>query len=259
MAAIYEPSGKAREYSPLALNIYNGCDHHCRYCYVKGILAGADFPTPKKNLLVDLRKEAARGVDKQVLLCFMGDPYCKLEMTLGLTRQALEIMTHYDVPVAILTKGGPRIYRDVDIIKSFKSIKIGATLTFDNDGDSSEWEPDAAGPEERIEMLSRMHDEGIKTWVSIEPVIDPKQSLALIERTVGFVDQYKIGRWNHDSRAACIDWATFGKEAVEILRTNGKQFYVKNDLAIHVTDLHPEERDADLLAIKAYITQKTLF
>ena len=33
MSLIYEPKGKAREYSPLALNVYSGgCDHACRYC-----------------------------------------------------------------------------------------------------------------------------------------------------------------------------------------------------------------------------------
>ena len=30
---IYEPSGRAREYAPLALNLYNGCPHGCTYCY----------------------------------------------------------------------------------------------------------------------------------------------------------------------------------------------------------------------------------
>lgn len=34
MAAIYEPKGAAREYSPLALNYQTGCDHGCVYCYV---------------------------------------------------------------------------------------------------------------------------------------------------------------------------------------------------------------------------------
>lgn len=33
MSLIYEPTGKAREYAGLALNIYKGCTHGCRYCY----------------------------------------------------------------------------------------------------------------------------------------------------------------------------------------------------------------------------------
>ena len=37
MSIIYEPTGKAREYSPLAANFYDGCDHGCKYCYAPGI------------------------------------------------------------------------------------------------------------------------------------------------------------------------------------------------------------------------------
>jgi len=33
MPIIYEPSGKALEYSPLAANLYAGCGHRCVYCY----------------------------------------------------------------------------------------------------------------------------------------------------------------------------------------------------------------------------------
>ena len=34
MKIIYEPAGKAGEYSPLAANLYAGCTHGCKYCYV---------------------------------------------------------------------------------------------------------------------------------------------------------------------------------------------------------------------------------
>ena len=35
---IYEPSGKAREYSELAANFYTGCLHACKYCYCPSIM-----------------------------------------------------------------------------------------------------------------------------------------------------------------------------------------------------------------------------
>lgn len=34
MSTIYEPQGRAREYSPLALNFFRDCTHGCIYCYV---------------------------------------------------------------------------------------------------------------------------------------------------------------------------------------------------------------------------------
>ena len=33
MRVVYEPKGRAREYSELACNLYRGCVHGCRYCY----------------------------------------------------------------------------------------------------------------------------------------------------------------------------------------------------------------------------------
>jgi DNA repair photolyase len=37
---IYEPKGPAKEYADLALNIYCGCLHRCRYCFGPGVLWG---------------------------------------------------------------------------------------------------------------------------------------------------------------------------------------------------------------------------
>jgi DNA repair photolyase len=33
MNVIYQPKGRAREYAPLACNLYMGCTHGCKYCY----------------------------------------------------------------------------------------------------------------------------------------------------------------------------------------------------------------------------------
>jgi hypothetical protein len=38
MKIIYEPRGAAREYSPLAANLYRGCIHGCKYCYAPACL-----------------------------------------------------------------------------------------------------------------------------------------------------------------------------------------------------------------------------
>ena len=253
MSHIYTPKGKAREYSPLALNVYTGCDHNCEYCYLKGIIGNSRNPRPKKNLIDGLSKELdTTTINDQVLLSFLCDPYCHLDSELKLTRETLEILNKHNVPTAILTKGGNRIMRDQDLIKKFGNIKVGATLTFNNDTDSKKWEENAALPSERLEMLKYFHSIGIKTFASFEPVIEPEQSLNLIKSTLGYIDQYKVGKWNHDKRAHAIDWAKFGNEAVEILSSNNKDFYIKNDLACFIEGLTEQETNHDALALKSY-------
>jgi len=256
MQTIYEPKGKAREYSPLALNIYSGCDHDCTYCYVKtmphyklGCVDNAN-PKPRPGLLGELKRYLARNtVTNQVLLSFTGDPYCAREILVNTTYSVLCTFIDHNVPTAILTKGGERCLRDLTLFRKFKTIKVGATLTFDNLQDSLSWEPGAATPESRLNALRRLHDEGITTWASFEPVVDPAQSLRLIEQTLPFIDQYKIGRWNHDVRSHAIDWRAFGTEAVRILRANNKAFYVKHDLQPHIDGLTANETDMNYLSL----------
>jgi DNA repair photolyase len=261
MPLMYEPSGKAREYSPLALNHWTGCDHGCQYCYVPAMMLRYrpeyrhDQPNPR-DILADLERELAKPGGpprKQVLLSFTGDPYCQAEEKAGHTRKVLELLLRYGCAVAVLTKGGKRCLRDLDLFGWFGlRVKVGATLTFDSPRDSQRWEPGAAPPEDRLDTLKVLHDKGIKTWASFEPVIQPEQTLRLIERTLPYLDQYKIGKWNHDARAKAIDWATFALKAVTLLRKAGKHFYVKADLQEHCpVSLRPEEINADSLALKA--------
>ena len=205
MCKIYQPTGRAREYSPLALNLYKGCTHGCQYCYVPRMFKkwNKDYDhaqcTPSFNAK-EVEKYAAKyqGIDRQILLSFTGDPYCGIDNTP--THEALEILNRYQHHVAILTKGGTRCLKDIDLFKKFGNrIKVGATLTFDNDEDSLKWEPGGALPADRLSMLRELHNQGITTWASFEPVVIPEQSLTLLSMvaTLGYVDHVKIGKLNN--------------------------------------------------------------
>ncbi len=238
---IYTPSGRAREYSPLALNYFKGCNHGCIYCYVPNMLGRFNKEYDHNNVLIPekinlnkLKKSAekSRGCDQQILLSFTGDPYCDTDH--DTTSEVLKILKFYDHKVAILSKGGERILKDLDLIKSFGNrIKIGTTLTFDNEIDSLKWESGAALPKERINVLETLANNGIKTWASFEPVIYPNQSLNLLSKIVNFIDHVKIGKINNykgiDKK---IDWSKFIFDSVRILRKSGMndRFYIKKDL-----------------------------
>jgi len=256
MSLIYTPKGKAREYSPLALNVYSGgCDHGCKYCYCSGMQKafGREWsrnPVPRN--LRGLEREAQKA-DRQILLCFVGDPYCKAEAEHRVTREALALLESASCSVAILTKGGTRCLDDIEMFTSWPGtrIKVGATLTFRTNQKSQDWEPGAAIPDNRLESLSVLHKAGVKTWASIEPVIDPVESLAIIKASLPYVDAYKVGRWNHDNRSNVIDWNKFGMLAVSMIRSAGKALYVKVDLQPHFPAeyLTDAEKNIDTLAL----------
>jgi DNA repair photolyase len=240
MTTIYEPKGKAREYSPFALNLYLGCMHNCKYCYCCHTIQKTETEYyqslyPRKNIIAELEKELSKKrYDKQVLLSFVGDIYSENADGNECARQALEVLHRHDVPVAILTKGGKRCLKDLDIFKKFGSrIQIGATLTFFDEYKSHEWESGAASPAERLETLKTLHDNGIRTFASFEPVIEPTESIKLIEETLrtNCVDVYKIGKLNnYKGLDKVIDWTSFLKVVLNLLRKSSKQIYVKFDL-----------------------------
>jgi len=256
---IYTPKGMAREYSPYALNIYNGCDHNCKYCYVKTMpfrkqVLNSEIE-PRKDILVKLEKQLKKNeINEQVLLCFTGDAYCKADVKHETTREILKILLKYNVPIAILSKGGKRILRDLDLFKKFDKIKVGSTLTLTKNTDSLIYEPGASLPKERMETLKALHDEGIKTWVSFEPVIDTKQTIEILDITKDYVDQYKVGKMNHQK--SNIDWKTFGNEISKKLIEYGNEFYIKKDLYRYMTIKLPEKYiDQDYLVLREAITE----
>lgn len=237
MSVIYEPKGKAREYSPLACNIYLGCNHGCKYCYAPNIR----FTTrekylevkPRRNILQEFEKDCKKHTrtESQVLFCFMSDPYNSLEKELRLTRECLKLALKYDIPISILTKS-VSVLDDIDIIKKLgDKIQVGMTLTMFDDYLSKEWEPEAALPLERIETLKALKDNDVKTWASFEPVIIPEESLKIMEKSLGYVDVYRVGKLNNykgiDKK---IDWTDFLFKSSKMLRANQKPFYVKKDL-----------------------------
>lgn len=236
MSKIYEPQGRAREYSPLALNLYKGCTHGCVYCYVPKMFkrwnSDYDHAECRQNAdFADLEKSAKKlqGCNKQILLSFTGDPYPFEDDT---TRTALEILNKYNHKVAILTKGGGRCLKDLDIFKAFGNrIKVGATLSFITDDLSEKWEPGAALPSERLDTLKTLHENGIKTWASFEPVIDPDEALKLINESHSYLDHVKIGKLNGNKEVdSKVDWAKFLGDVVTLCRSLNLKFYIKESL-----------------------------
>lgn len=242
MCVIYEPKGKALEYSPLAANLYRGCSHGCQYCYVPGIPPYKfavnprqeffEHPSPRAGIVWALERDARkfRGDPRRILMSFTSDAYQPLEKERQITREALEILGRYGLHPQILTKAGEwAVKRDADVLMASGCV-WAATLTCDSDAASLAWEPGAALPGDRMEALKRAHAMGIETWVSLEPVIDPDAAIRIIHATHKYVDLYKVGKLNHHPLEASIDWADFLVRVEDALDAHHKARYIKVDL-----------------------------
>ncbi len=237
LKVLYTPSGRAGEYANhgYAVNLYRGCTHGCIYCYVPGVVRcdRAKFHAsvmPRPNILKYLEQDLAEvgKLPEPIFLCFTCDPYHPGDTLI--TRQAIELILASGNAVNVLTKGGMRAERDFDLLVSNKRNRIGATLTFLHEGTSRQYEPGAAPPDQRMAMLNVAWNLGISTWVSMEPVIDMKASLRLIDLTSPYVDEFKVGRWNHSAEADKMDWPWFAQEAKKLLVHCGNKYVIKADL-----------------------------
>lgn len=206
--AIYNPSGKAGEYSYWACNFYVGCYNDCEYCYCKkGILAsqmGGNKPTLKKCFRNEghakdvFEKEMLQNRDELrkhgLFFSFTTDPM--LHNTIGLTVFAMTLCICAEIPVKILTKRSDFVdsikeYLDREFSwkDNYKSlIAFGFTLT-----GHDELEVNASSNADRIEAMKLLHERGYKTFASIEPIVDLESSLSMINSTIGFCDLYKVG------------------------------------------------------------------
>lgn len=235
-SVVYEPRGKAGEYSRLAVNLYSGCSHRCEYCYAPACTfkTRTEFgkPAPRAGILEKIRKDARnlqmRNDVGPVLLCFTCDPYQPIDNRYELTRKAIQELHACDMSVMILTKGGQRAERDFDLLTD--SDWFGATLTTLDKASSLKWESGAALPDARIQSLSRAHERGIKTWVSLEPVLYPDVALELIRQTHTFVDRFKVGTLNYHPHSKNIDWHKFAWDVRDLLASLNCDYYLKDDL-----------------------------
>lgn len=227
---IYQPQGPAGEYAKWAVNLHNGCTHGCTYCYNRrGVLSHAFGEEPKyasiivkrAKMLYDRQKDTCDPGSLDVLMrdCHWNaiDDIIASDITnLGANRLrkdggvffsfkcdplegdnmfatflAARWLCAKNIPVTILTKSTEWM-EDVNWQSMLKErqdlLTIGFTLTGMDD-----MEPNAPSTKERLDALHKVHEMGIKTFVSLEPVIDIKKAMKVIKECNGLADEIRIG------------------------------------------------------------------
>jgi len=181
--------------------------------------------TPRPGIVGAVRRQLEREkiTGKTIFLCFTRDPY-PADIDTTPTREVIQAIKDSGNSVRILTKGGDRARRDFDLLGP--SDWFGVTITESNELFlPSKMEPKAAPFAERLATLERAKQSGVSTWVSLEPVFDPKTVYSLI-RSAEYIDLFKIGKLNYAATPPEIikagGWAAFGREAERLCREHGR-------------------------------------
>ncbi len=214
------------EYADFCINHVEGCSHGCRFpCYAFNmakrfgkVKTYQEWCKPKlvKNALELLDKEIPKYKNqiKYVHLCFTTDPFMyKYPEVANMTLKIINKLNSNGIKCTVLTKG---IYpKDLTNTKKYsKDNEYGITLVSLDNNFKQRFEPNSASYKGRIRALKKLHDVGLKTWVSMEPYPTPnlvEQDLLKLLTEVSFVDNIIFGKLNYNVKSATFE--------------NGKEFY----------------------------------
>lgn len=236
--AFYKPKGPAGEYAAqgYGLNIFRGCTGGCIYCYREhGIISksiGGDTPV----LLKKYKDEAgaltriAHDLDNHknelvaadgVFATFTSDP--GQEATFPLFKQAFDLIIDAGVPVKMLTKftSWVNTTEGQELLAKGAStglLAVGFTLT-----GHDELETGASPNADRVAAMKSIHSMGIKTFASIEPVIDQQTSLDMVKAAAGYCDMFLVGLESGPNRHVLTDdeVSNMSHQMIDVVRSCG--------------------------------------
>lgn len=236
------------EYADYGLNHVEGCSHGCNFpCYAFMIKKRCgvvrtynEWIKPKivENSLELLDKELPKIKHKIkcVFLCFMTDPfmYRQPEVVI-LTLKILERLNKDQIKSTLISKG---IYPEplLDKVVYGEQNDYGSTIVSLSEDYRKVYEPGSAPIKERVKSLKKLHNAGLKTWVSMEPYPTPnivKQNIKDILNEISFVDKIVFGKWNYNKRIS--EQASY-KEFYNSMSGYVLNFCEKNNIEVHIKD-----------------------
>lgn len=234
------------EYADYCINHAEGCSHGCRFpCYAMnmkkrcGVIKDYnDWIKPKivSNALELLDKEVPKLKDKikVVHLCFTTDPFMyKYDEISALTLKIIERLNKDSIKCTVLTKGiYPKDLADID--KYGTNNEYSVTLVSLKRSFKERFEPNTATYESRIKSLKFLHDQGLKTWVSMEPYPTPnliKQNLLEVLDEIKFVDKIVFGKLNYNVKVSEFQ---NNKEFYNECADTVISFCEKNEIGYHI-------------------------
>ena len=233
------------EYGDYTMNHVLGCAHGCKYpCYA--FLMARRFgkvdsyekwlePFLVKNTLKILDKEIPRlkARIKSVQLCFTTDPFMYgYEEIKKMSLASIQKLNAAGIKCTVLTKG----LLPPELATFSDENEYGITLVSLNEDYREKTEPGAAIYQARLAALKQLHNNGCKTWVSIEPYPTPnlvEQDLSTILNAIAFTDKIIFGRTNYSKEIAAYKHhkAFYNDQATTVI-----SFCSQRNIAYHIKD-----------------------
>lgn len=226
------------DYATDNITVYRQCWFGCRYCWAWRIPI---FRSRIQRGSYDPLEEARRYLytyNRIIVVSFTADPYPPIEEEKQLTRKVLSILSKSRNRVLVLTKNPILALRDIDIMLQ-GDIWLGTTITTTDDKAASDWEPRAPPPSARLRALYEAKRKGVKTWISIEPIIPgTTYPEIIIRKTLWYVDWYVLGSLNYVKQLKLAfreedlrQWyEKHVKPAIKLLKELNKPFHIKKEL-----------------------------
>ena len=240
------------EYGDYTMNHVLGCSHGCKYpCYafmMKKRFGQVDSyeawiePYLVSNTLEILDREIPRLKSKitSVQLCFTTDPFMyEYDEIKRMSLAAIKKLNDAGIKCTVLTKG---LLPDT-LANCSKDNEYGITLISLDEDYRKRIEPGAASYADRLAALEKLHDNGCKTWVSVEPYPTPnliEQDLNEILEAISFADKIIFGRANYSKEISAYakHRAFYNEQAEKVIA-----FCTEHEISFHIKDGTITEKD----------------
>ncbi len=220
--------------SDYVVNPYTGCTHNCRYCYAS-FMKRFTGHNEEWGTFLDVKEYVSDKLpkslsEKTVLFSSVTDPYNPYEMKYHKSREILELLSHTNAHIEILSKSDLMI-KDIDLLKRIPNLSVGISLNTLDDSFRKDMESDAPSIQRRLKALEILHKEGITTYLFISPIFPYITDIhAIVKAVEGSVDQICFENLNLRGKAKTdiLDYIT---EKYPHYLDGYKAIYNKGDLS----------------------------
>jgi len=148
------------------LDPYQNCEFGCKYCD-----SALDETIYIKNNAVQLLEEEMETIKEgTIIIGSVHDPYQEIEKEYKITRNLLKIIKQHNFSCHILTKSN-LILRDIDILSKISKCLVTVSIITLNYGLCSIFEENIPSSKERLRMVEKLSENGIRSGIAIMPIL----------------------------------------------------------------------------------------